>query len=83
MNKSLNPEILAPAGSMESLTAAVRCGADAVYIGAKRYSARASSAVTGRRLLFRSRVTCMPAATSVSRSDAGTPNAERLVGISR
>lgn len=43
MNKSLNPEILAPAGSMESLTAAVRCGADAVYIGAKRYSARASA----------------------------------------
>ena len=32
MNKSLNPEILAPAGSMESLTAAVRCGADAVYL---------------------------------------------------
>ena len=43
MNKSLNPEILAPAGSMESLTAAGRCGADAVYIGAKRYSARASA----------------------------------------
>lgn len=43
MSKSLNPEILAPAGSMESLTAAVRSGADAVYIGAKRYSARSSA----------------------------------------
>ncbi|MCM1022802.1 MAG: U32 family peptidase [Prevotella sp.] len=38
------PELLAPAGSMESLAAAVRCGADAVYIGGKRFSARNSSA---------------------------------------
>ena len=35
-----NNEILAPAGSMESLTAAVNCGADAVYIGGKNFSAR-------------------------------------------
>lgn len=34
------PEILAPAGSMESLSAALRCGANAVYVGAKSYSAR-------------------------------------------
>ena len=38
-----NPEILAPAGSMETLIAALRCGADAVYIGAKAYSARSSA----------------------------------------
>ncbi|MBQ5311571.1 MAG: hypothetical protein ILP19_05970, partial [Oscillospiraceae bacterium] len=37
------PEILAPAGSMESLVAAVRCGADGVYIGGKRFSARAGA----------------------------------------
>lgn len=37
-------EILAPAGSFESLTAAVRAGADAVYIGARGFSARASAA---------------------------------------
>ena len=37
MNK---PEILAPAGSFDSLTAAVRCGADAVYLGLKHFSAR-------------------------------------------
>lgn len=37
------PEILAPAGSFEALTAAVRCGADAVYIGGKNYSARQSA----------------------------------------
>ncbi len=36
-------EILAPAGSMESLIAAVRSGADAVYMGAKDFSARASA----------------------------------------
>ena len=40
MNKC---EILAPAGSMESVVAAVRSGADAVYIGAKDFSARASA----------------------------------------
>ncbi len=38
------PEILAPAGSFEALTAALRCGADAVYIGGKSYSARQSAA---------------------------------------
>ncbi|MGN0630127.1 MAG: U32 family peptidase, partial [Ruminococcus sp.] len=38
------PEILAPAGSPEALTAAVRCGADAVYIGGKNFSARQSAA---------------------------------------
>lgn len=38
------PEILAPAGSLESLTAAVNCGADAVYIGGKQFSARQNAA---------------------------------------
>jgi len=36
-------EILAPAGGMDSIYAAVRSGADAVYIGAKEFSARASA----------------------------------------
>lgn len=35
------PEILAPAGSMESLKAAVAAGCDAVYIGGSRFGARA------------------------------------------
>ncbi|MGN0622012.1 MAG: DUF3656 domain-containing protein [Porcipelethomonas sp.] len=35
-----SPEILAPAGSMESLEAALRCGADAVYVGGSMFSAR-------------------------------------------
>ncbi len=39
-----SPEILAPAGSMEALLAAVRCGADAVYVGGTAYSARSSAA---------------------------------------
>lgn len=34
------PEVLAPAGSFEALEAAVRCGADAVYLGATEFSAR-------------------------------------------
>ncbi|MCQ2416564.1 MAG: U32 family peptidase [Oscillospiraceae bacterium] len=36
-------ELLAPAGSMESLLAALRCGADAVYAGAEQFSARANA----------------------------------------
>ena len=34
-------EILAPAGSYESMKAAVNAGADAVYIGGSRFGARA------------------------------------------
>ena len=34
------PIILAPAGTREAVTAAVRCGADAVYLGAKNFNAR-------------------------------------------
>lgn len=40
---SLRPELLAPAGSMAALTAALRCGADAVYAGAQQFSARANA----------------------------------------
>lgn len=36
-----NIELLAPAGSYESLVAAVNAGADAIYIGGKKFSARA------------------------------------------
>ncbi len=35
------PELLAPAGSFDALTAAVRAGADAVYVGGKSFGARA------------------------------------------
>ena len=34
------PELLSPAGSPESLTAAVRAGADAVYLGVGMFNAR-------------------------------------------
>ncbi len=40
---SCKAQILAPAGSFECLSAAVRCGADAVYLGLKSFSARASA----------------------------------------
>ncbi len=36
-------EILAPAGGKESLLAALRCGADAVYLGARSFSARSGA----------------------------------------
>ena len=35
------PELLAPAGSFECLIAAIRGGADAIYVGGKRFGARA------------------------------------------
>ena len=38
--KSRKIEILAPAGSMEGLRAAVAAGADAVYMGGSRFGAR-------------------------------------------
>ena len=36
-------EVLAPAGSMESIIPAVRLGADAIYLGAQKFSARANA----------------------------------------
>lgn len=43
-SENKKPELLAPAGSFESVLAAVRCGADAVYAGGERFSARANAA---------------------------------------
>ena len=40
MNNPNYPEILSPVGNKEMLVAAVRSGADAVYLGAKDFSAR-------------------------------------------
>jgi putative protease len=41
---SKKTEILAPAGSPETLSAALRTGADAVYVGGKKFSARNNAA---------------------------------------
>ena len=41
MNKQKQVELLAPAGSYESMTAAFQAGADAVYIGGRQFGARA------------------------------------------
>ena len=43
----MKPEILAPAGNMQSLVAAVRCGADAVYFGAGNFNARRNADDSG------------------------------------
>ena len=45
------PEILSPAGDWERLEAAVRFGADAVYLGAEQFGMRASAASFGREKL--------------------------------
>ena len=42
-SQSRKPELLSPAGNMESFFAAVEKGADAVYFGLKSFSARASA----------------------------------------
>lgn len=46
MNNELTnkPELLAPCGGMESVYAAIRSGADAIYLGGKSFSARRSAA---------------------------------------
>ncbi len=46
-------ELLAPAGSYDSLKAAVNAGADAVYIGGHRFGARAFADNPGEDLLLR------------------------------
>lgn len=51
-------ELLAPAGSMESLSAALRCGADAVYVGARQFSARAHAENFDRDGLAEAAVLC-------------------------
>ena len=47
------PEVLAPAGDFERLEAAVRFGADAVYLGGKAFGMRAASANFGPEELKR------------------------------
>lgn len=47
-------EILAPAGSMECLKAAVAAGADAVYTGGAHFGARAYAHNLTEEELFRS-----------------------------
>src|SRR5512136_1910543 len=42
-NKTELPELLAPAGSLESFFAAMEMGADAVYAGLREFSARAKA----------------------------------------
>lgn len=46
-------EILAPAGGMEQLVAAVRCGADAVYLGTDGFNARRNAHNFGKDELFK------------------------------
>ena len=41
--EGVKPEVLAPAGSTETLLAAIRCGADAVYLGGGAFNARAGA----------------------------------------
>ena len=51
-------ELLAPAGSPDCLEPAVRCGADAVYLGASRFSARGRAANFDRAALAQAAAYC-------------------------
>ena len=53
MIKSIIPEVLSPAGDEERLTAALRFGADAVYISGKSFGMRAACANFDRDGLLR------------------------------
>ena len=51
MNNALHPELLSPAGSLDSGWAALNYGADALYTGLQRFSARAEAVnLTGQDL---------------------------------
>ena len=52
------PELLAPAGGPESLLAALRCGADAVYLGGKQLNARRGAENFDREALRRAAADC-------------------------
>ena len=52
------PELLAPAGNFECLLAAVEAGADAVYVGGKRFGARAFAKNFDLEELARAAVYC-------------------------
>ena len=43
MREKKKPELLAPAGNMEALKAAILAGCDAVYLGGKCFGARSFS----------------------------------------
>ena len=51
MQQIIQPEVLAPAGDFECLQAAVRFGADAVYLGGTQFGMRVSSATFTEELL--------------------------------
>lgn len=54
----MKPEILAPAGNFEALTAAVRAGADAVYFGTDSFNARRNAVNFSGDELFRAADFC-------------------------
>ena len=56
--KNALPELLAPAGSFEALVAAVKAGADAVYVGGKSFGARAFAKNFDTEELERAAVYC-------------------------
>ena len=49
-SKENRPELLAPAGSMESFHAAINAGADAVYLGLDVFNARLRARTLPQRL---------------------------------
>lgn len=52
-------EILSPAGGMEALNAAINSGADAIYVGAKSFSARDSATNFSNEELIEARRKCL------------------------
>ena len=52
------PELLAPAGDMERLSAALSFGADAVYLAGKEFGMRSAPKNFGREELFQAAELC-------------------------
>ncbi len=80
-------EILAPAGSYEALVSAVRCGADAVYLGAASFNARANAQNFNEEMLTNAVKYCHERKVKVYLtlntlvSDEEMKNAEKLISF--
>ncbi len=75
------PELLAPAGDMERLEAAVRYGADAVYLGGKDYGMRAAPGNFTREELKRAVELCHSSGVRVHVTCNTLPRNSELRGL--
>ena len=73
MAKISIPELLAPAGSLNALKAAVNAGADAVYISGKKFGARKFASNFTKEEMVEILIVCRPSPPVPTISINGVP----------